>query len=203
MSLRTDFAIISSWIDKGARVLDLGCGDGTLLHYLQTTRDVSGYGLEIDIDEVISCVDKGVNVIHMDLDNGLNGFNSSAFDYVVMTEALQVLRRPDELLDDMLRVGKKVLVTFPNFGHWRCRLGLTISGSMPVSRSLPNHWYDTPNIHLCTVRDFELLCRDKGIEILRRSVVDHLHRETLGARLWPNLLGEVALYELRKAVSPA
>lgn len=198
MNMRTDFAILSEWINEGTRVLDLGCGDGSLLHHLKNTRQVHGYGLEIDIDEVIACVDKGVNVIQTDLDNGLSSFGTKAFDYVVMTEALQVLRRPDELLDDMLRVGKRVLVTFPNFGHWRCRLGLGLQGLMPVSRSLPNQWYNTPNIHLCTVRDFELLCREKDIQIVQRSVVDHHHRSTLGARLWPNLLGEVALYELRK-----
>lgn len=196
--LRKDFAILSGWIERGARVLDLGCGDGTLLHHLEEILQVSGYGLEIDMDEIIACIDKDVNVIHADLDAGLGNFGSSAFDYVVMTEALQVLRRPDELLDEMLRVGKRALITFPNFGHWRCRLGLSLTGRMPLSRSLPNEWYDTPNIHLCTVRDFEQLCRDKGIEILRRSVVDHQHSVTLGARLWPNLLGEIALYELRK-----
>ncbi len=198
MSLRTDFSIISGWIERGSRVLDLGCGDGSLMKHLQTTLDVSGYGLEIDIDEVIACIEKDVNVIQVDLDEGLSNFDSAAFDYVVMTEALQVLRRPDELLDDMLRVGKRALITFPNFGHWRCRLGLGLRGQMPISRSLPEQWYNTPNIHLCTVRDFEQLCKQKGIEITRRSVVDNQHQATLGARLWPNLMGEVALYELRK-----
>ncbi len=198
MSLRADFAIISSWIKPGTRVLDLGCGDGTLMHHLQNTRQVSGYGLEIDVDELIACVGKGVNVIQTDLDKGLSSFASGAFDYVIMTEALQVLRRPDELLDDMLRVGRRVLVTFPNVGHWRCRLGLGLNGRMPMSRSLPNQWYNTPNIHLCTVRDFDQLCHQKGIEVIQRSVVDFRHRSTLGARLWPNLLGEIALYELRK-----
>ncbi len=198
MSLRTDFSIISGWISRGSRVLDLGCGNGSLMHHLQNTLDVSGYGLEIDIDEVIACVEKDVNVIQIDLDDGLSSFGTAAFDYVIMTEALQVLRRPDVLLDDMLRVGKRALITFPNFGHWRCRFGLGLNGQMPVSRSLPNQWYNTPNIHLCTVRDFETLCKEKGIEIIQRSVVDHQHRTTLGARLWPNMLGEVALYELRK-----
>ena len=197
-TLRKDFAILSGWIEPNARVLDLGCGDGALLHHMQQTMNVSGYGLEIDIDKVIACIDRGVNVIQADLDQGLSNFGSADFDYVVMTEALQVLRRPDVLLDEMLRVGKRALVTFPNFGHWRCRLSLLLRGDMPVSRSLPNQWFDTPNIHLCTVRDFERLCEHKGIEIVQRSVVNHMHEATLGARLWPNLLGEVALYELRK-----
>ena len=201
MTLRSDFAIVSGWIAEGSRVLDLGCGDGSLMHHLQSTLNVNGYGLEIDIDEVTACIEKDVNVIQADLDEGLSRFDTAAFDYVIMTEALQVLRRPDVLLDDMLRVGKRALITFPNFGHWRCRLGLGLLGHMPVSRSLPNQWFDTPNIHLCTVKDFERLCAVKGIEVIRRSVVNNQHQETIGARIWPNLLGEMALYELRK-ISP-
>jgi methionine biosynthesis protein MetW len=115
-----------------------------------------------------------------------------------MTEALQVVQRPDLLLEEMLRIGKRGIVTFPNFGHWRCRLALALGGHMPISQSLPNQWFDTPNIHLCTVRDFERLCAEKSIAIRKRSVVDHRHRSSLGARLFPNLLGQVALYELSR-----
>ncbi len=196
LALRADFSIVSQWIEPGARVLDLGCGDGALLHHLKTTRQVNGYGLEIDTDGVVGCIQKAVNVIQADLDAGLDQFQSNSFDYVLMTEALQVVQRPDLLLEEMLRIGKRGIVTFPNFGHWRCRLSLMLGGRMPVSHSLPNQWYDTPNIHLCTVRDFERLCASKGITLRQRSVVDHHHRSTLGARLWPNLMGQVALYEL-------
>ncbi|HXG27977.1 MAG TPA: methionine biosynthesis protein MetW [Nevskiales bacterium] len=196
--MRPDYAIICEWIRPGAHVLDLGCGDGTLLHYLQATRGVTGYGIEIDPDEVVGCIRKGVNVIQADLDAGLAQFENDSFDYVVMSEALQVVQRPDLLMDEILRVGHECIVTFPNFGHWRSRLAIGLHGRMPVSPALPAQWYDTPNIHLCTVRDFEDLCRKKGITVIRRSVVDHVHRSTLGMRLFPNLLGEIALYQLRR-----
>jgi methionine biosynthesis protein MetW len=197
-SLRPDYALISEWIRRRSSVLDLGCGDGTLLHHLQTTREVRGYGLEIDLEEIVGCIEKGVNVIQADLDDGLADFGTDSFDYVVLSEALQVVQRPDMLIDEILRVGHECIVTFPNFGHWRHRMAVTWQGRMPVSRSLPDEWYDTPNIHLCTVRDFEAFCAQKHITVIRRAVVDHVHRSTLGMRWFPNLLGEIALYHLRR-----
>jgi methionine biosynthesis protein MetW len=196
--LRPDYAIICEWIRPGAHVLDLGCGDGTLLHHLQQTRGVTGYGLEIDPDELVGCIEKGVNVIQADLDAGLAQFENASFDYVIMSEALQVVQRPDRLMDEILRVGNECIVTFPNFGHWQSRLAIALHGRMPVSPALPAQWYDTLNIHLCTVRDFEELCRQKNITVTQRSMVDHVHRSTLGMRLFPNLLGEIALYQLRR-----
>jgi len=198
-ALRPDYAIICEWIRPGAHVLDLGCGDGTLLHHLEVSRGVSGYGLEINPDELVGCIQKGVNVIQADLDAGLAQFENHSFDYVIMSEALQVVQRPDLLVDEILRVGHECIVTFPNFGHWKSRLAIAVHGQMPVSRALPAQWYDTLNIHLCTVRDFEDLCRLKNITIIQRSVVDHVHRSTLGMRLFPNLLGEIALYHLRRS----
>ncbi len=194
MSLRPDLEIIAEWITPGSRVLDLGCGDGTLLSHLQTIRRVTGYGLEIDADNVVSCVRAGLNVIQTDLDAGLSDFDANSFEFVVMTQTLQAVHFPAWLLDEMLRVGEHGIVTFPNFGHWRCRLQLALRGRMPVTRALAHQWYDTPNIHLCTFNDFETLCRKKDIEILERTVVDHAHRSSLGMRLLPNLLGEVAIY---------
>lgn len=196
-ALRADLDIISDWIAPGTRVLDLGCGDGTLLAHLEA-QNVGGYGLEIDPDNVIRSIEAGVNVLQIDLDAGLSQFEDKSFDFVVMTAALQEVRRPDELVEEMLRIGNESIVTFPNFGHWRHRTSFAVRGLMPRSRSLPNHWYDTPNIHLCTVRDFEDLCAERGIDIIRRAVVNHAHRSTRGMRLFPNLLGEIALYQLRR-----
>lgn len=195
--LRADLALIADWIGDGARVLDLGCGDGALLAHLARTRNVTGYGLEIEPDNVIACVARGVNVLQLDMDAGLAQFDDGSFDVVVMSSALQEARRPDLLIDEMLRIGRESIVTFPNFGHWRPRVSLGLQGLMPVSRALPNRWYATPNIHLCTVQDFEALCHDKQVTITRRHIVNHAHRTNLGTRLLPNLMGEIALYQLR------
>ncbi len=198
MTLRPDLEIIGEWIAPHSRVLDLGCGDGTLLSRLRATRQVTGYGLEIDSANIVKCIKAGVNVIQTDLDAGLSDFDANSFDYVIMSQTLQAVYYPERLLDEMLRVGREGIVTFPNFGHWQCRLQLALGGHMPVSRTLPSEWYNTPNIHLCTLQDFERLCRKKGIAILERTVVDHAHRTSLGMRLWPNLLGEIALYRFQR-----
>lgn len=200
--MRPDLEIISEWIRPGSRVLDLGCGDGTLLAYLSDTAGVTGYGLEIDDANIVRCIEKGVKVIQTDLDAGITAFfDEDSFDYVVMTQTLQAMRHPEALLDEMLRVGREGIVTFPNMGHWRCRLHFALGGRMPVTRSLPNEWYDTPNIHLCTLDDFEALCREEHIHVLERAVVDHAHRVNWSMRLWPNLLGELALYRFSRATT--
>jgi methionine biosynthesis protein MetW len=197
--MRPDLEIISEWIQPGTRVLDLGCGDGTLLEYLRDTRDVTGYGLEIDDDNLIRCVERGVQVIKTDLDAGLaDFFDEDSFDYVVMTQTLQAVYYPASLLDDMLRVGREGIVTFPNIGHWQSRLHLALGGRMPITRALPSDWYDSPNIHLCSLKDFEELCHQQGIQILQRTAVDYAHRDSWGARMLPNLLGELALYRFRR-----
>lgn len=195
--LRADLAALSPWIPEGARILDLGCGDGGLLAHLAARRGVHGYGLEIDPANVAACVARGVNVIQADLDQGLSDFADGAFDVVVMSQALQALQRPDAVVAEMLRVGQSAIVTFPNFGHWRVRRAL-LAGRMPVTPSLPERWFDTPNIHLCTVADFEDLCARRGWSISRRALLDRRHRESLAIRLLPNLFCEQALYELRR-----
>jgi methionine biosynthesis protein MetW len=198
MELRTDLALMSEWIIEGSHVLDLGCGDGTLLAHLRDSRNITGYGLEIDDDNLELCIEKGVNVIHTDLNKGvLSDFNEDSFDYVVMTQALQTIHRPDDLLMEMLRVGKQGIVTFPNFGHWKVRRSLFFRGLMPKTRALPEEWYSSENIRLCTLRDFEKLCDTLDIEVLQRAVVDTKHRSSWLMRLMPNLLGEIAIYRFR------
>lgn len=196
--LRGDHALIAQWIRPGSRVLDLGCGDGGLLAHLRSERAVTGYGIELEIDKVVRCIERGVSVIQGDLDAGLADFDTGSFDYVIMSLTLQAVYFPARLLEEMLRVGREGIVAFPNFGHLNCRLQLAFGGHMPVSAALPETWYETDNIHLCTIRDFESLCRTLGIRILQRLVVNHQHRRSLGARLLPNLLGEMALYRFER-----
>lgn len=193
--LRRDLAILASSIEPGSRVLDLGCGDGTLLAHLAEHRQVRGYGLEIDADNVARCIETGVNVIQADLDDGLRDFGDSSFDYVLLTHTLQALQRPDDVIDDILRVGRTAIVTFPNFGHWRVRWAL-MRGHMPVTRTLPSTWYDTPNIHLCTVADFESLCHERGWRIQQRRLLNSQHDEDRLITLAPNLFCEIAIYSL-------
>lgn len=196
--MRPDYEIISEWIKPGSRVLDLGCGDGTLLNYLAREKQVSGYGVELDDHYISRCIRSGVNIIQSDLNQGLSEFDEDSFNYVVLSLTLQAMRRPDLLLQEMMRVGTEGIVTFPNFGHWRSRFYLGVLGRMPISRTLPNKWYDTPNIHLCTIRDFEDLCGDLGFHILERCAVNHVHKTRLGPKMFPNLLGQIALYRFRR-----
>lgn len=196
--LRPDLALITGWIKPGARILDLGCGDGTLLAHLAQAHNVRGYGLEIDPDNIARCLDAGVNVIEADVDAGLRDFQDGSFDYVVMTQALQAMQRPDHVVSEILRVGRTGIVTFPNFGHWKVRLALA-RGRMPTTPALPDTWYTTANIHLCTVADFEDLCRSRAWHIRRRALMNHRRADSGGALgLMPNLLAEVALYMLER-----
>lgn len=196
--LRDDLNIIQQWIKPNSKVLDLGCGEGILLKYLIEQKSVHGYGLEIDPDKITACIKKGISVIEQNLDKGLSNFKDNTIDTVVMTQALQAVQRPDILLDEMLRIGNEAIVTFPNFGYWRTRFYLLLKGRMPMSETLPYNWYDTPNIHLCTFRDFEVLCHEKGIRILNRTVVDGEHKEHLSINLWPAMLGETAIYHIKR-----
>ncbi len=196
--MRADLDIIQEWIPHGSRVLDLGCGSGELLEYLQQHKAVQGYGLEIDPDNIAECVGKGLNVIEQNLDLGLANFATNSFDVVVMTQALQAVHYPDKILEEMLRVGRECIITFPNFGHWRCRWYLSTKGRMPVSDFLPYTWYNTPNIHFCTFRDFEALCHRSRLKIIERLAVDRRHRDGQLANLWPNLFGEIGIYRVTR-----
>jgi methionine biosynthesis protein MetW len=198
--ISTEFKLIADWITPKSRVLDLGCGDGLLLKHLIEKHQINGYGMELDAQKSIQAMQNGLNVIQSDLYSyDLSYyFDEDSFDFVIMTQALQVVRRPDELLDQMLTIGKNCIVTFPNFGHWRNRMQLMFGGKMPETETLPYHWFDTPNIHMCTFKDFENLCEQKHIKVVARTVVNRDHQTSLGMRLAPNLIGEVALYQIRK-----
>ncbi|NCN43330.1 MAG: methionine biosynthesis protein MetW [Piscirickettsiaceae bacterium CG_4_9_14_3_um_filter_43_564] len=207
MNARTpEFNLISEWILPNSRVLDLGCGDGTLLHHLKKTRQTTGYGMEIDPEKNIVAISRGINVIQSNLNSHeiCDYFDEDSFDFVIMTQAIQVVSRPDLLIDEMLSVGKEGIITFPNFGHWRNLSRLFFQGRMPQNETLPNPWYNTANIHLCTFSDFEDLCDEKDIAIVERKVVNTQHQPSIFTRLSPNLLGEIALYRIkRKTKAPS
>lgn len=189
---RQDFAIIAGWVGFGSKVLDLGCGDGELLVYLRDSLEVKGYGVEKDDTNWLACLQNGTNVIQMDLEDGLSGFEDQSFDTVILSQTLQAMHKTEEIVQEMLRVGREIIVTFPNFGYWRNRLQI-ISGNMPVSKTLPYQWYDTPNVHLCTINDFDQFCKNHKISILERKVITDGDEVSF----MPNLLGNLAMYRLR------
>ena len=197
--MRQDLTHIQQWIVPGSRVLDLGCGDGQFLLRLQQKRQVRGLGLEIDPQGITASIAAGLNILEQDMDDGLANFPDNSFDTVVMAQTLQALHNPHLILEEMLRIGQQGIVTFPNFGHWLCRWYLGTRGRMPVSRFMPYAWYDTPNIHFCTVRDFEALCHERNICILHRHMVGG--PGALGnqaARLGPNLFAMTAIYHISR-----
>ncbi|MBV1931928.1 MAG: methionine biosynthesis protein MetW [Porticoccaceae bacterium] len=196
--LRIDLELLQQWVPVGGRVLDLGCGDGALLNSLRDNRQTEGYGLEIDPEQITACIAHGVNVIEKDINEGLSNFQNDSFDSVVMTYSMQALSRPDQVIDEMLRVGKECIVTFPNFGNIRVRTYLMLRGRMPVTKQLTYQWYDTPNIHFCTVKDFEALCHEKGIKVLHRETVTGHQPDQHLNRFWPNMFAETAIYHLSK-----
>jgi methionine biosynthesis protein MetW len=168
------------------------------LQFLRDQRQVRGTGLEIDQDYITAAISRGINVVEQNMDGGLDNFPDQSFDTVVLALALQAVNYPDRVLEEMLRIGREGIVTFPNFGHWRCRLMLGIRGHMPVSSFMPHTWYNTPNIHFCTVKDFEDLCRDKGIRILARDVVGNTNRQSMLSNKWPNLFATTAIYRITR-----
>jgi methionine biosynthesis protein MetW len=188
----TESETIARWITPGSRVLDLGCGDGKLLKHLWETRQAPGYGVEIDDAKVIECLRNDVNVLQLDLEDGLAAFADRSFDYVILSETLQAIHAQEPLMKEMLRVGREAIVSFPNFGYWKARIQIALSGHMPVSKELPYQWYDTPNVHHCTLIDFEGLCAKLGLRILERVVL----RDGNPVSVLPNLLGSLAIYRV-------
>ena len=189
--MRADLKAISELVAPGTRVLDLGCGDGVLLRHLQDNLCVTGYGIEIEPAGVVASIGNGINVIQMNLEAGLSGFDEHSFDTVILSQTLQAMKHTEPLLRDMLRVGRECIVTFPNFGYWKNRLQV-LAGVMPKSSDMPYEWYNTPNVHLCTLHDFEALCQRVGARVLQRIVISNgkpIHA-------LPNLLGSLAVYRV-------
>jgi methionine biosynthesis protein MetW len=196
--MRLDQRLAERWIKPNSRVLDLGCGDGELLAHMQQKLGITGYGVEIDPDKITTAIGRGLSIIQQDLNQGLGRFADQSFDFVVMAQALQAVEAPDQLLLDMLRVGREAIITFPNFAHWKTRCYLALRGMMPVSDALPYMWYDTPNIHLCTFRDFEALCHAHQIQIINRFAVNDDQQGNWLMKHMPNLFGEIAIYRVSR-----
>lgn len=196
--MNPDFDQILEWVRPHSRVLDLGCGEGELLATLERHKHVRGYGLEIDEAKITACMGKGVNVIEQNIDDGLSNIDDDAFDVVVMTHALQALQHPDQALDEMLRIARECIITFPNFAYWRHRVHLGLKGRMPVSKSLPHAWFDTPNIHLSTFKDFDQLCQDKGYTIVDQAVGRSGEYGNWLTRLMPNLFSQMAIFRVQR-----
>jgi len=170
--VRPDLQVVADMVAPGRRVLDVGCMDGTLLAYLGAEKGVDGRGMELSQAGVNACVARGLSVIQGDADTDLSDYPSASFDYAILSQTLQATRRPDRVLVELLRIGKQAIVSFPNFGYWRVRLALAVQGRMPVTKSLDRPWYETPNIHFCTIKDFVELCHDLGIRLERRIAID-------------------------------
>ena len=192
--LRPDLAAVAAAVPAGARVLDIGCGDGQLLAWLRDTKGVEGRGIELDPSDVAAAVGRGLAVVQGDADTDLADYPDAAFDVVILSNTLQAMQRPADVLAQLVRIGRSAIVSFPNFGHWRVRLGLALSGRMPVTRSLPVSWHETPNIHFCTIADFEALAVEMGLTVERRAGLSSGRQ----VAIWPNLLADTGVFVLRR-----
>jgi len=196
---RADFREIIKMIPEKSRVIDLGCGAGDLLYYLTKFKNVDARGVEIEEENVTKCIQKGLTVYQGDIDEGLSDYQDRSFDYVILNLTLQVIHKPLLVLNEMLRVGKYCIVGFPNFGYWKFRFKLLTSGRMPKTKALPFEWFDTPNIHLLTIRDFEALCRDQNIKIIREVPFnDATEKDGKIVSFLPNLFAEYGLFEIAR-----
>ena len=197
MRLRDDLELISSWIKDSSRVLDLGCGDGHLLKLLKEDKNVSGYGIDNNIDQIKSSINNNISVLQLDLDDGLDEFKDNSFDYVVLAQSLQEVKKPEKLLNEMLRIGKEVIISFPNMGHWTSRFQLLFSGRMPMTRELPYSWHETPNIHLCTINDFLKFCEKNNFKVIDKSISTYSFLDNIMVNFSNNFFGSVATFRIK------
>ena len=197
-SIRKDWDLIESLIKDQSRILDIGCGEGALIQQLEKNLNAKVHGIEKNQELALKAIAKGLNITHGDAEKDLSQYANQSFDYVILSQTLQAMVEPKKILKELLRVGRKAIVSFPNFGHWLCRAHLGFKGRMPMSRAMPRHWYNTPNIHFCTVKDFESLCSDLKIDIIERATIAGAAQGLLG-KWFPNLFATSAIYRIRRA----
>ena len=198
--MKQEFKIIANLVENNTRVLDVGCGDGTLMEFLKNNKEVDIRGIEISKSKVQKCVQKGLTVIEGDAEIDLSQFPDKSFDYVILSQTLQAFLNPEKVISELLRVGKKAIVTIPNFGYWKVRLHLLIKGSMPVTRTLPDEWYNTPNIHMCTIKDFFNFCNERKINLhksiaLQNLVSSNINRSNINLK---NLTAVLGIFSIEK-----
>ena len=198
--MKKEFKIIADLIENNTRVLDVGCGDGTLMKYLKDEKNIDTRGLEISKNNVQNCISKGLPVIEGDAEKDLHQFPNLSFDYAVLSQTLQAFYNPEKVIDDLLRVANKAIVTIPNFGYWKVRLHLLIKGTMPITKTLPNEWYNTPNLHMCTIKDFFNFCSKKNIELyksiaLKSEKTSTINKANINIK---NLYSELGIFLIKK-----
>ena len=198
--MKQEFKIISDFIEKNTRVLDVGCGDGTLMEYLKTNKEIDIRGIEISKSNSQKCVSKGLTVIEGDAEKDLTQFPDGSFDFVILSQTLQAFLNPEIVIQELLRVGKKAIVTVPNFGFWKVRLHLLIKGTMPITKNLPDEWYNTPNLHMCTIKDFYNFCHDREIKLdkalaLHNEEISSINEINLNIK---NLSAELGIFLIEK-----
>ena len=195
--LRFDLGVIADLVPAGSRMLDIGCGDGALMTFLRDTKGVDARGIELDMEKVAGAVARGASVIHGDAETDLQNYPTGSFDVVVLSQTLQAMHRPEQVLRQLLRIGRQAIVSVPNFAHWRARISLALGGRMPMTRALPVSWYETDNIHFCTIADFQELCRARGVAV--DQALYFAGQPPRRVTLLPNLLADQAIFQLRQA----